>query len=250
LILEIPKTRLAKRIAESGVASRREAEKLIESGKVLVNGKFVKTPVFFVTDQDEILVNGKNISSISEEIIIWKFHKPRGVITTKRDPQNRKTVFDFFPDISGRLLYVGRLDYNSEGLLLLTNNGSLARKLELPSTGLKRTYLARLRGSFSEANIQALKNGISVDGIKYGPINVELRENTTDVKNFWATVTLSEGKNREIRRVMEYFGCQVSRLMRIGYGPFKLGYLPAGKFSRVSEKDISKLLRIIFGGNA
>lgn len=246
MILEIPKTRLAKKIAESGVASRREAEKLIEAGKVLVNDGVVKTPVFFVTDQDEISVDGKNISGIREEIIMWKFHKPREVVTTKWDPQNRRTVFDFFPDIEGRLLYVGRLDYNSEGLLLFTNNGNLARKLELPSTGLKRTYLVRFRGSFSEANIQALKNGISVDGVQYGSIDLKLRKNRTDAKNFWATATLSEGKNREIRKIMEYCGCQVSRLIRTGYGPFKLGDLPTGKFSRIPEKEIFKLRRSIF----
>ncbi|MDR1375487.1 MAG: rRNA pseudouridine synthase [Holosporaceae bacterium] len=245
--MEIKKTRLAKKIAASGVASRREAEKLIEAGRVLVNGESVKTPVFFVTDQDKILIDGKNISSISEEIIIWKFYKPPGVITTKHDPQNRKTVFDFFPNIDGRLLYVGRLDYNSEGLLLFTNNGNLARKLELPSTGLKRTYLARFRGNFPETGIRDLKNGIVLNGTRYRPIDIKLQMARTSVVNSWATVTLFEGKNREIRKVMEHFGCQVSRLVRVGYGPFKLGNLSPGKFSRVSDAEVLKLQRVIFG---
>jgi 23S rRNA pseudouridine2605 synthase len=246
--LETKSTRLAKRIAESGVTSRRDAEKLIEAGRVVVNGEIVTTPVFFVADSDEILVDGAKIPGVSEEIILWKFHKPRGVITTRRDPQNRKTVFDFFPEAIGRLLCVGRLDYNSEGLLLLVNNGLLARRLELPSSGFRRTYLVRFFGSLSDEHIRELKSGITVEGVRYGPIDLRPRENQTTAAssmNSWATATLSEGKNREIRKVLEHFGCRVNRLIRTAYGPVKLGDLPPGKISRIPPAETTRLLKTI-----
>jgi 23S rRNA pseudouridine2605 synthase len=239
---------LAKKIAESGVASRRDAEKLIEAGNIAVNGVIVRTPVFFVTDKDEISVDGEKIAEISAEIIVWKFHKPRGVITTRRDPQHRKTVFDFFPEMTGRLLCVGRLDYNSEGLLLLTNNGHLARRLELPSTGLRRIYLVRFFGTLTDGHIQKLRKGVTVEGMKYGPIDVKLRKNPTEkteTANSWGTVTLAEGKNREIRKVMEYFGCRVNRLIRIAYGTVKLGDLPPGQISKIPPTETTRLLKAL-----
>ncbi|MDR1561352.1 MAG: rRNA pseudouridine synthase [Holosporaceae bacterium] len=236
--------RIAKKIAESGVASRREAEKLIKSGKVFVNNKQVSTPAFFVSDHDEIIVDGKSIPKKSEEIVIWKFHKPKGVITTKYDPQKRKTVFDFLKDINKRLISVGRLDFNSEGLLLFTNNGDLARKLELPSSGLKRKYRARIFGNLPKDKMETLKKGLTINGIKYKPIDVKI-DKISGSANFWATITLLEGKNREIRKIIQYFGCVVNRLIRTGYGPFELGDLPAGKFSRLSKREISKLLNIV-----
>ncbi|MDR2157758.1 MAG: rRNA pseudouridine synthase [Holosporaceae bacterium] len=237
--------RIAKKIAESGIASRREAEKLIETGRVAVDGEVVKTPVFFVTDQSKITIDGKEIGKKSKEIIIWKFHKPKGVITAKSDETNRRTVFDFFPNIAEhRLLYVGRLDYNSEGLLLFANNGDLARKLELPSTGLKRTYRGRIFGNLTEEKIRQLKNGVTVDGIKYGSVDVVVNADGGRA-NSWITATLSEGKNREIRKIMEYVGCIVNRLIRISYGPFTLGDLKPGDVVRASRKEIDNLLKII-----
>jgi 23S rRNA pseudouridine2605 synthase len=238
---------LAKKIAESGVASRREAERLIESGHVTVDGQIVKTPVFFVDDLSEISVNGKSITKKSEEIIIWKFHKPRGVIVTKNDPQNRKTAFDFFRQDKScadqRLIYIGRLDYNSEGLLLFTNNGDTARKMELPSTGLKRVYRAKILGTVSDEKIQELKDGVTIEGIKYrsADIKIDRRSRT----NSWITVTLSEGKNREIRKMMEYAGCVVSRLIRTSYGPFNLGTLSPGHILQTSQREVAALLKIL-----
>jgi 23S rRNA pseudouridine2605 synthase len=233
--------RLAKRIAESGVASRRGAERMIEDGRVTVDGQVIKTPVFFVTDCSEISVDGKNIPQKSEEEpIIWKFHKPAGVVTTAKDPQNRKTVFDFFPDAEGRLLYVGRLDYNSEGLLLFTNSGPIARKLELPDTGLRRTYRARIFGNPNEEKIRLLEKGATVDRVKYRPIEIE-KFTRSGGANFWITITLSEGKNREIRKMAEYLGCTVNRLIRTDYGPFGLGTLKPGQILRASAREINGL---------
>jgi 23S rRNA pseudouridine2605 synthase len=241
------KIRLAKRIAESGVASRREAEKLIEDGQVVVDGETVKTPVFFVTNQAEILVRGKIIPPKSEEIIIWKYHKPKGVLTTKKDPQNRRTVFEDLGDLGNlgdlgdfrqRFIYIGRLDYNSEGLLLFTNNGDVARKMELPSTGLRRVYRVRIFGNLSEEKIQKLRKGVVIDGIRYGSADVKVDKQSA---NSWITVTISEGKNREIRRMMEYIGCEVSRLIRIGYGPFQLNDLPSGSIRRASPQEMAQM---------
>ncbi|MDR2724458.1 MAG: rRNA pseudouridine synthase [Holosporaceae bacterium] len=237
--------RLAKRIAESGVASRREAERLIEAGRIMVDGQVVKTPVFFVTDASLILIDGKSIPPNSEEIIIWKFYKPRGVITTKKDPQDRKTVFDFLKHIDRRLLYIGRLDYNSEGLLLFTNNGKVAQKMELPSTGLKRVYRARVIGHISEEKIQILKNGVIIEGIKYRVFEIKMDERQRGQANFWISMTLQEGKNREVRKVMEYVGCSVNRLIRISYGPFSLGNLPPGDVQQAFPLETKKLLNIL-----
>jgi 23S rRNA pseudouridine2605 synthase len=240
---EVKSTRLAKRIAESGCASRREAERLIQAGKVTVDGQVILTPVFFVSDNCEIAVDGKLIA-VEEETIVWKFHKPLGVITTKKDPQNRKTVFDFFSEKDmGRFLYVGRLDINSEGLLLFTNNGNLARKLELPSSAIARSYRARIFGKLDDKAIDELRHGVSVDGIRYGPVLVTKYPQKPGSSNFWALITLREGKNREIRKIMEHFGCSVNRLIRTAYGPFKLGNLPAGKSEKVPQQEVTKLLK-------
>ncbi|MDR0968896.1 MAG: rRNA pseudouridine synthase [Holosporaceae bacterium] len=239
--------RLAKRIAESGVASRREAERLIEAGRVAVDGKIATTPVFFVEDQSEISVDGKILAPKSEKIIIWKFHKPRGVISTKSDPQKRKTVFDFFPKTERRLIYVGRLDYNSEGLLLFTNNGDIARKLELPSAGLKRIYRAKVFGRLTDEKIRELEKGATVDGIRYRPAIIKRDNLAVGKANSWITATLFEGKNREIRKMMESVGCVVNRLIRISYGQFNLDDLPPGGISQVSEGEIKKLLRKLAG---
>ena len=240
------KIRLAKKIAESGIASRREAERLIESGRITVDGEIITTPVFFVNGENVICVDGKRISEKSDKIIIWKFYKPRGIIASKKDTQNRKTVFDFFDKKNDRLLYIGRLDYNSEGLLLFTNNGDIARKMELPSTALKRVYKARIFGNLSEDAVRKMKRGVTVKGIKYGSVEVKIDKRDSSEKsssNIWVTVSLSEGKNREIRKIMDHFGCTVNRLIRISYGPFKLNDLKSGEVSRADKKDVDKFIK-------
>lgn len=240
------KQRLAKRIAESGIASRRDAEKMIADGRVYVDGICITSPVCFVDDQNVITVDGHELQRKSDEIIVWKLYKPAGTITTRRDPYGRKTVFDLdsMKEIKHhRLLYVGRLDYNSEGLLLFTNNGDIARKMELPKFALKRTYRARIFGKFSKNNVEALKNGVTIDGIRYSAVNVEIE--TSEKANNWLKITLSEGKNREIRRIMEHFGCTVNRLIRISYGPFTLGKLQPGIVSRAPDNEIKRLIDML-----
>ena len=243
---EAKRSRLAKKIAESGAASRREAERLIEAGRVKVDGTVINTPVFFVTNENVITIDDKSINKASEKIIVWKFHKPSGVLTTKRDTKNRRTVFDCIPKIDQRLIYIGRLDYNTEGLLLFTNSGDLARKMELPSIGLKRTYRARILGRLTDEQVQKLKKGVTVDGVKYGPIEVKF-ETPRDRQsaNSWIQVTLSEGKNREIRKVMEHMSCKVNRLIRISYGGITLGDLPRGAFVQLSDKEMQEILKRI-----
>ena len=235
--------RIAKKIAESGAASRREAEKLIVEGRVCVNGEIVMTPVFFVDDSHEITIDGKPIGKKSETLIVWKMNKPKGYLTTKRDPKGRKTVFDLFPKTNDRLLYIGRLDYNSEGLLLFTNDGNFSRKLELPSTGLARSYKVRFHGNLTKEKIEKLKNGVTVDGINYGPIDVKIIKQ--DKSNNWAILTLKEGKNREIRKVLESLDCIVNRLIRVSYGTVFLGNLPSGKIEKLSENELRKLIKTV-----
>lgn len=231
--------RIAKKIAESGVASRREAERLIEEGRVSVDGEVVTTPVFFVDDSQEIAIDGKPIGNKSEKLVVWKMNKPKGYLTTKHDPKGRKTVFDLFPKVEDRLLYIGRLDYNSEGLLLFTNDGNFSRKLELPSTGLSRSYKVRFHGNLTKEKIEKLKKGVTVDKTHYGPIDVKIIKQ--DKSNNWAILTLKEGKNREIRKVLESLDCTVNRLIRVSYGTVSLGNLPSGKVEQLSENEIQKL---------
>ncbi|MCR4623794.1 MAG: rRNA pseudouridine synthase [Alphaproteobacteria bacterium] len=233
--------RIAKKIAESGAASRREAEGLIAEGRVCVNGEVITTPVFFVDDSHEITIDGKPIGKKSENLIVWKMNKPKGYLTTKRDPKGRKTVFDLFPKMSDRLLYIGRLDYNSEGLLLFTNDGNFSRKLELPSTGLSRSYKVRFHGNLTKEKIEKLKKGVTVNGINYGPIDAKIIKQ--DKSNNWAILTLKEGKNREIRKVLESLGCTVNRLIRVSYGTISLGDLQAGKVEKLSENEVRKLMK-------
>lgn len=235
--------RIAKKIAESGAASRREAEKLIAEGRVSVNGEVVTTPVFFVDDSHEIAIDGKPIGKKSEKLVVWKMNKPKGYLTTKRDPKGRKTVFDLFPETNHRLLYIGRLDYNSEGLLLFTNDGNFSRKLELPATGLSRSYKVRFHGNLTKEKIEKLKNGVTVDGIHYGSIDVKIIKQ--DKSNNWAVLTLKEGKNREIRKVLESLGCIVNRLIRVSYGTVSLGDLLLGKVEQLSKNELRKLIRTI-----
>jgi len=217
--------RIAKRLARAGVASRREAESLIAAGRVKVNGKVLESPALNVSRADSIEIDGQPIPEI-ERTRLFLFHKPAGVVTTNRDPEGRRTVFDVLPEGLPRLMTIGRLDINTEGLLLLTNDGGLARVLELPATGWLRRYRVRVHGKVEEAALAALKDGIAVDGVFYGSVEATLdREQGT---NAWLTIGLREGKNREVKNILGALGLEVTRLIRISYGPFQLGELPEG----------------------
>ncbi len=233
------KERIAKRLARAGVCSRREAERLIADGRVAVDGETLTSPAISVTRDARITVDGKRIGK-AERTRLWRFHKPRGVLTTHRDPEGRPTVFDGLPKALGRLISVGRLDFNSEGLLLLTNDGGLARRLELPSGGWVRRYRVRAFGKVDAERLEALAAGITIDGVNYGPIHCGIERRRGD--NTWLALSLREGKNREIRRVMEHLGLTVSRLIRIGFGPFALGRLARGAIEEVPGKALADML--------
>lgn len=225
--------RIAKRIARAGLCSRREAERLIAEGRVAVNGRRVETPALNVGPRDAITVDGRPLPE-PEPARLWRFHKPRGLVTTHRDPQGRPTVFERLPPELPRVVSVGRLDLNSEGLLLLTNDGELARRLEHPSQGWVRRYRVRVHGAVDPARLVPLEKGITIDGIDYGPIKAAFERQQGD--NAWLTVSLREGKNREVRRVMEHLGWTVNRLIRVAYGPFQLGNLPRGAVEEVPRR--------------
>jgi 23S rRNA pseudouridine2605 synthase len=231
--------RIAKRLARAGLCSRREAEAWIAEGRVSVNGHKLSSPALNVSDEDRILVDGKPLRA-PEAPRLWRYHKPAGLVVTHKDPEGRPTVFSALPLNMPRVLSIGRLDLTSEGLLLLTNDGSIARKLELPATGWIRRYRVRVHGKPDEAALAALERGITVDGISYGPIKAQLER--IQGANAWITVTLKEGKNREIRRVMEHMGMSVTRLIRTAYGPFQLGTLESGKVEEVSGKVLKEQL--------
>ncbi len=217
--------RIAKRLARAGIASRRDAEELIAAGRVKVNGKVLESPAFNVRQNDIIHLDGMEIPPI-ERTRLFLFHKPAGVVTTNRDPEGRKTVFDVLPAGLPRLMTVGRLDINTEGLLLLTNDGGLSRVLELPATGWLRRYRVRVHGKVEEDALKGLREGIAVDGVFYGAVEASLdREQGT---NAWLTIGLREGKNREVRNILGALGLEVTRLIRISYGPFQLNELPEG----------------------
>lgn len=233
------KERIAKRLARAGVCSRREAERMIADGRVAIDGETLTSPAISVTEDARITVDGKPVAK-AERTRLWRFHKPRGVLTTHRDPEGRPTVFDGLPKALGRLISVGRLDYNSEGLLLLTNDGGLARRLELPSGGWVRRYRVRAFGKVDAERLEALAAGITIDGVNYGPIQCGIESQRGD--NSWLTLSLKEGKNREIRRVMEHLGLTVNRLIRIGFGPFALAKLAPGAIEEVPAKAIAEKL--------
>ncbi|MEQ1944143.1 pseudouridine synthase [Mesorhizobium sp. VNQ89] len=221
----VSEERIAKRLARAGIASRRDAEDLIAAGRVSVNGRKLDSPAVNVTANDKIEVDGTEIPAI-ERTRLFLFHKPAGIVTTNRDPEGRKTVFDALPTDLPRLMTIGRLDINTEGLLLLTNDGGLARVLELPATGWLRRYRVRVHGKVEEKALAGLKDGIAVDGVFYGAIEASLdREQGT---NAWLTIGLREGKNREVKNILGALGLDVTRLIRISYGPFQLGELPEG----------------------
>lgn len=238
--------RIAKRIARSGVCSRRDAERMIEEGLVKLNGKVLDSPAVTVTDEDEIYVNGKPLPQ-KEKPRLWRLFKKRGLVTSHRDEQGRDTVFEHLPSYMPRVISVGRLDLNSEGLLLLTNDGELARYLELPATGWARRYRVRVHGRIEEAKLKQLEDGVTVDGINYGSIQAEV--DVQKDSNAWMTVTLREGKNREIRRVMEHLGWPVTRLMRVSYGPFQLGNLAPGDCEEITGKVMKEQLAAFFKGD-
>ena len=222
--------RIAKYLARAGVASRREVERMIEEGRVALNGKRLDTPAVKVTQADRIEVDGKPVDPPAATRL-WRYHKPTGLVTTHADPEGRETVFDALPKDMGRVISIGRLDLTSEGLLLLTNDGALARALELPSTGWMRRYRARAFGSIDEAAVAKLRAGVTVDGIKYGPMDVEIERETGS--NIWLDIGIREGKNREVRKALDSVGLKVNRLIRTAYGPFQLGDLPRGEVKAV-----------------
>ena len=227
--------RIAKVLARAGVCSRRDAERLIEAGRVSINGRVLDTPALNVTGADDIRVDGRRIGA-AEATRLWRYHKPPGLVTTHRDPQGRPTVFDVLDPALGRVVSIGRLDLNSEGLLLLTNDGALARKLELPSSGLPRTYRARAFGTITQSELDCLAGGVEIEGMRYGPI--EAKMDRKQGANAWITLTLKEGKNREVRRVLEALGLKVNRLIRTSYGPFQLGTLKPGEIEEIPRKAI------------
>ena len=225
--------RIAKILARAGIASRRGAETIIAAGRVSVNGKQIDSPALNVTASDKITVDGKPLAAPERERL-WLYHKPAGLVTTTRDEQGRATIYDKLPEELPRVMSVGRLDLNSEGLLLLTNDGGVKRKLELPSTGWMRRYRVRVRGAPTDAMLDPLRKGITVDGERFQPMQVTL--DRQQGANAWLTVGLREGKNREIRRAMDSVGLTVNRLIRISYGPFQLGDLKPGSVEEVRRR--------------
>lgn len=234
--------RISKRISRSGLCSRRDAERLIEAGKVAVNGKRIKTPALNVTPDDLVTVDGKPLPD-SVVTRLWLYNKPSGLVTTHKDPEGRPTVFDHLPDeLPPHVISVGRLDLTSEGLLLLTNNGDLSRHLEHPDTGWVRKYRVRMHGFPDEAALRHIKKGITIDGLTYRGIGVKKDDAKSEGRNVWVEVSLQEGKNREIRKVFEHLGHPVSRLIRVSYGPFQLGNLPEGHVKEVTRKALINAL--------
>lgn len=230
--------RIAKRMARAGLCSRRDAERWIFEGRVTIDGEVLTTPAIIVTDKMQIHVDGKLLTQAPEPRL-WLYHKPIGLLTTHHDPQGRPTIFESLPRSMPRVISIGRLDLNSEGLLLLTNDGELSRYAELPLTGWARSYQVRVFGQVDEAALANLINGITIDGISYGPIEAELDEPSLNTRsNTWLFMTLYEGKNREIRKVMDYLGLRVNRLIRVSYGPFTLGDLEPGQIKEVPRTEI------------
>ncbi len=222
--------RVAKALARAGIASRREAERLIEAGRVALNGKTLTGPAVKVMPGDTLTFDGQPIGP-RPPTQLWLYHKPTGLLTTHADPEGRATVFEQLPKDLGRVISVGRLDLNSEGLLLLTNDGALARVLELPATGWTRRYRVRAYGNADDRELAKLADGAVVDGVVYGPIEVTVDRRTG--ANVWLTVGIKEGKNREVRKVLAHVGLTVNRLMRVAYGPFQLGSLKRGEATEI-----------------
>jgi 23S rRNA pseudouridine2605 synthase len=234
-----PTERIAKRLARAGLCSRREAERWIAEGRVAVDGRVLTSPALRVGPANRITVDKRPVPP-PERTRLWRHHKPRGLVTTRHDPQGRPTVFESLPETLPRVISVGRLDLNSEGLLLLTNDGELARRLEHPRTGWARRYRVRVHGHPEPERLAALAKGITIDNQRYGPIQASLDRQQGE--NAWLTVSLREGKNREVRRVFEHLGFPASRLIRIAYGPFQLGQLPKGAIAEIPPKALAEQL--------
>jgi 23S rRNA pseudouridine2605 synthase len=227
--------RIAKLLARAGVASRREIERMIADGRVTLNNEKVETPVTLLKSLHGVAVDGKAVGQPAPTQL-YMFHKPEGCLTAERDFSGRKTIYDVLPKDLPRLMPIGRLDLNTEGLLLLTNDGEFKRQMELPSTGVERTYRARCFGDVSQEQLEELIHGIEIEGVKYGKIDANLERRTG--RNGWVEMTLTEGKNREVRRVLEHLGLEVSRLIRTRYGPFVLGELAPGTVGEVRRVDL------------
>ncbi|MEA2862293.1 MAG: rRNA synthase, partial [Bradyrhizobium sp.] len=225
--------RIAKVVSRAGLASRRDAEEWIVQGRVTVNGRVISSPALDVTVNDVVTVDGKPLPP-RERTRLFLYHKPRGLMTTHADPEGRPTVFDNLPEGLPRLISIGRLDFNTEGLLLLTNDGGLARALELPDTGWLRRYRVRAHGEVTQGQLDELKKGIEVDGVKYGPIDATLERDQG--ANVWLVFAIREGKNREVRNVLAHLGLEVNRLIRVSYGPFQLAELPEGEVDEVKTR--------------
>lgn len=225
--------RIAKVIARAGICSRREAERLITEGRVTVNGQVITSPALNVTGSEKIVVDGRELPA-QEPTRLWRYYKEAGLVTTARDPEGRPTVFEKLPPDMPRVVSVGRLDVNTEGLLLLTNDGELARLLELPSTGWTRRYRVRAFGTITQADLDKLKSGITVEGVRYGPIEATLDK--VQGANVWLTLGLKEGKNREVKRVLGALGLRVNRLIRLSFGPFQIGDMQPGEAKSVPNR--------------
>ncbi|MHA1547071.1 MAG: pseudouridine synthase [Alphaproteobacteria bacterium] len=231
--------RVAKVMARAGIASRRGAEALILEGRVTLNGRRLETPAITVGPKDRIAVDGKDLSP-PEPTRLWRYHKPAGLLTSHGDTKGRATLFEKLPDTLPRVISIGRLDFNTEGLLLLTNDGELSRHLELPDTGWLRRYRVRAYGHISQDRLDALKKGMTVDGVRYGPIDAKIEREQGD--NVWLTLALREGKNREVKKVMGALRLEVNRLIRISFGPFLLGNLARGVVEEVPRRVLREQL--------
>lgn len=235
--------RIAKALARAGIGSRREVERMIAAGRVRIAGRRLESPAFNVTSLKAVTVDGRPVETM-EPTRLWRFHKPKGYLTSRSDPQGRATIYDLLPDHLPRVMSVGRLDLNSEGLLLLTNDGELSRWLELPETGMARRYRVRVFGRLDEVRLDRLRAGITIDSEHFAPMEIEIVQQGPN--NHWLVVTLREGRNREIRRAFAAIDLVVNRLIRIGYGPFMLGRLPRGEVAEVAPKDLHRLLADFF----
>lgn len=233
--------RVAKAIAQAGLCSRREAETWIAAGRVAVNNEVLTSPARVVTKRDRITVDGKPLPE-PPGTRLWRYHKPRGLVTSHKDPQGRQTVFAALPPGLPRVISVGRLDINTEGLLLLTNDGTLARHLELPSTGWVRRYRVRAHGRVSQDALDRLKRGVAIDGVRYDSVDAKVERQQGS--NVWLTVGLREGKNREVKRIAEHLGLAVNRLIRLSFGPFSLGDLAPGAVEEVKRKVLIEQLGV------
>ncbi|MEM9500432.1 MAG: pseudouridine synthase [Pseudomonadota bacterium] len=235
--------RIAKLLARAGVASRREIERMIADGRISLHGKPVETPATFLTSLRGVRVDGKPVAR-PEPTQLYAFHKPTGLITAERDPKDRATIYsalvNALPKDAPRLMPIGRLDMNTEGLLLLTNDGGLKRQMELPSSGVPRTYRARAFGDVTQAKLEELADGVEIDGVRYGSIDANLERGSG--RNNWIEIVITEGKNREVRRVLEYLGLEVNRLIRTAYGAFELGELPRGQAARIRKGDLDRFV--------